>query len=183
MKKASIAALCFALSMLLASCGTTPVSESSAPTNANSVIKWFDCLDGDVWEDIKEYHLDEFPGVTFRCNQYQVEAVTDGETIPLFYGMPVCSIYFYDLTGDGNPELCSTIGFGSGIVDARIIVYDYAGGASYELSDRGNFNYTLYMKEDSLVVEKHGEYDTQYALVESGKLVFLNDTIQIKTEE
>ena len=67
--------------------------------------------------------------------------------------MPIWSVYFYDLTGDGNPELCSTISFGSGIIDDRIIIYDYAGGASYELSDRGNFDYVLNMQEDSLIVE------------------------------
>lgn len=93
---------------------------------------------------------------------------------------PIWSVYFYDLTGDGNPELCSTISFGSGIIDDRIIIYDYAGGASYELSDRGNFDYVLNMQEDSLIVEKRAYMQDE--LIESGELVFLNDTIQIKTE-
>lgn len=93
----------------------------------------------------------------------------------------VWSVYFYDLTGDGNPELCSTLSYGSGIVDYRIIIYDYAGCASYELSDRGNFDYIHNMQEDSLVVEKHAYIHGE--LIESGELVFVNDTIQIKTEE
>lgn len=84
------------------------------------------------------------------------------------------------MTGDGKPELCSTLSFGSGTIDNRIIIYDYAGGVSYELSDRGNFDYVLNMQEDSLVVEKR--VSMQDELVESGELVFLNDTIQIKTE-
>ena len=84
------------------------------------------------------------------------------------------------MTGDGNPEICSTISFGSGIIDNRILIYDYAGGASYELSDRGNFDYVFNMQKDSLVVEKR--VYMQDELVESGKLVFLDDTIQIKTE-
>ena len=94
--------------------------------------------------------------------------------------MPIWSVYFYDLTGDGKPELCSTLSFGSGIVDDRIIIYDYAGGVSYELSDRGNFDYALNMQEDSLIVEKR--VYMQDELVKSGELIFLNDTIQIKTE-
>ena len=109
-----------------------------------------------------------------------LEAVADGTTVPLYDGMPIWSVYFYDLTGDGNPELCSTISFGSGIIDDRIIIYDYAGGASYELSDRGNFDYVLNMQEDSLIVEKRAYMQDE--LIESGELVFLNGTIQIKTE-
>ena len=66
------------------------------------------------------------------------------------------------------------------MIDNRIIIYDYAGGASYELSDRGNFDYILNMREDSLVVEKR--VYMQDEMVESGELVFRDDTIQIITE-
>ncbi len=183
MKKTIATALCFAFLLPLTSCGEALVSESSEPSDSNSVIKWFDCLNGDemVWDGVREYNLDEFPEVTFRWYSEQLEAVTDGEIVPLYTGMPIWSVYFYDLTGDGNPELCSTLSFGSGIVDNRIIIYDYAAGASYELSDRGNFDYVLSMQEDSLVVEKR--VYMQDELVGSGELVFLNDTIQIKTEK
>ena len=133
-----------------------------------------------VWDGVKEYNLEEFSGVTFRWKPEQLEAVTDKGIVPLYNGMPIWSVYFYDLTGDGKPELCSTLSFGSGIVDDRIIIYDYAGGVSYELSDRGNFDYALNMQEDSLIVEKR--VYMQDELVESGELIFLNDTIQIKTE-
>ena len=69
---------------------------------------------------------------------------------------------------------------GSGMVDDRIIVYDYACGLSYELSDRCKFDYVLTMQGDSLIVEKRGYMQDE--LVESGELVFLDDTIQIKRE-
>ena len=164
MKKAVSIMLFFALFLLLAGCKEVPVSESSEPLNSNNVIKWFDCLNGDE----------------IRWHPERLEAVADGTTVPLYDGMPIWSVYFYDLTGDGNPELCSTISFGSGIIDDRIIIYDYAGGASYELSDRGNFDYVLNMQEDSLIVEKRAYMQDE--LIESGELVFLNDTIQIKTE-
>lgn len=174
--------LCFVLSILLTSCGKAPASQSSEPSESNRVIKWFDCLNGDemVWDGVREYKLDEFSGVTFRWHSEILEAVTDKEIIPLYNGMPIWSVYFCDLTGDGKPELCSTLSFGSGIVDNRIIIYDYASGASYELSDRLNFDYVLNMQGDSLLVEKR--VYMQDELVESGELVFLNDTIQIKTE-
>ncbi len=182
MEKVIAIIICFALSMLLTGCEKTPVSESGEPSNSNSVIKWFDCLNGDEMssDGIREYNLDEFSGVTFRWHYVELEAVTDEEIVTLYTGMPIWSVYFYDLTGDGNPEICSTISYGSGMIDNRIIIYDYTSGISYELSDRGNFDYVLNMQGDSLVVEKR--VYMQDELVESGELVFLDDTIQIKTE-
>ena len=182
MKKIIVIALCFLFSMSLASCGKTPALESGESEKSNSVIKWFDCLNGDemVWDGVKAYNLDEFSGITFRWHSDQMEAVTEKEVVPLYNGMPIWSVYFYDLTGDGNPELCSSLSIGSGIIDNRIIIYDYAGGVSYELSDRGNFDYVLNMRDDSLIVEKRAYMHDE--LVESGELVFLNDTIQIKAE-
>ena len=155
MKKAVSIMLFFALFLLLAGCEEVPVSESSEPLNSNNVIKWFDCLNGDemAWDGVKEYDLDEFSGVTFRWHPERLEAVADGTTIPLYDGMPIWSVYFYDLTGDGNPELCSTISFGSGIIDDRIIIYDYAGGASYDLSDRGILTMFLICKRILLLLK------------------------------
>lgn len=182
MKKIILPTLFFLFSILSISCGEISISESNGLSDSDHVIKWFDCLNGDemVWDDVKEYRLEEFPGVTFRWRPEQMEAVTDKEVVPLYEGMPIWSVYFCDLTGDGIPELCSTLSFGSGMIDNRIIIYDYAGGASYELSDRGNFDYILNMREDSLVVEKRVYMRDE--MVESGELVFRDDTIQIITE-
>ena len=177
MKKLVIFMICFVLSASLTGC-KKPVSGNESGSS-NDVIRWFDYLNGDelVFDDVKEYRFDEFPGVTFQWNYGSLEAVTEEETITLYTGMPIWSVYFYDLTGDGNPELCSTLSMGSGVIDNRIIIYDYAGGASYELSDRGNFDYVLNMQGDSLVVEKRPDGEDE--LIGSGELVFLNDTIQI----
>lgn len=182
MKKIVATMLCFVLFLPLTSCGKAPASERNEPSKPDGVIKWFDCLHGDemVWDGVRTYEADAFSGVTFRCHSEKLEAVTDKGIVSLYDGMPIWSVYFYDLTGDGNPELCSTLSFGSGIVDNRIMIYDYADGASYELSDRLNFDYVLNMQGDSLFVEKR--VSMQDELVESGELVFLNDTIQIKTD-
>ena len=182
MKKIILPTLFFLFSILSISCGEISISESNGLSDSDHVVKWFDCLNGDemVWDDVKEYKLEEFPGVTFRWRPERMEAVTDKEVVPLYEGMPIWSVYFCDLTGDGIPELCSTLSFGSGMIDNRIIIYDYAGGASYELSDRGNFDYILNMREDSLVVEKR--VNMRDEMVESGELVLRDDTIQIITE-
>ena len=166
----------------LAGCGEASVSESNESANSNRVIKWFDFLNGDemVSDDIKEYNLEEFSEVTFRWSYTALEAVTDEETVSLYTGMPIWSVYFYDLTGDGHSDICSTISCGSGMIDNRIISYDYIEGAGYVLSDRGNFDYVLNMQEDSLVAEKRAY--NQDEIIESGKLIFLDDKIQIKTE-
>ena len=46
-------------------------------------------------------------------------AVTGNEITSLYTGMPIWNVYFCDLTGDGLPELCSSISGGSGMIDNR----------------------------------------------------------------
>ena len=118
------------------------VGDPSNIMSKSSAAKWFDCLHGDemVWDGRREIDLDEFPDVTFHWSSEKLEAVTEKETITLYTGMPIWSVYFCDLNGDGKPEVCSSISFGSGIIDNRIIVADYANKAVYELSDRGHYD-------------------------------------------
>ena len=120
------------------------------------VVKWLDYYRSDSmpWDGSQEIELDAFPGVTFRWTPERVEAVMGEEILPLYTGMPVWNVYFTDLTGDGLPELCSTLSFGSGIVDDRVIIYDYANGASYSLEDRMAYDYSLSLEENQLVVTK-----------------------------
>jgi hypothetical protein len=149
----------------------------------STATKWFDNLHGNemTWDGVREINIDAFPGVTFRWHAEKLEAVADKETVTLYAGMPIWNVYFCDLTGDGKPELCSTISIGSGIIDNRIIVYDYAGGVSYELSDRMNYDYVLNMKNGKLIAEKRKSM--QEELVSSGKLAFKDGTIQIQPDE
>ncbi len=148
-------------------------------TQKLEVTKWFDCLNGDemIWDGVWEINLDEYPGITFRWSHEKLEAVTDKEIVPLYTGMPIWSVYFCDFNNDGKPELCSTLSFGSGIIDNRIIIYDYAKGASYNLSDRGQYDYTLNMQNGKLMVEKR-RYN-QDELLGSGELVYQDNTYQV----
>ncbi len=149
----------------------------------NSVIEWFDYLetpDEMKWDGSLEISLTEFPDVTFRWTSGEMLAVKGSKSTSLYTGMPIWNAYFCDLTGDGLPELCSTISWGSGMIDNRVTIYDYANGVSYELSDRGCFDFTLRFNEADgyLYVDKR-KYNTD-ELVETGRLVFKNNTIQIE---
>ena len=160
---------------------TNPVTENNGTDR--TVTEWFDYLeppDEMVWDGRLEINLPEFPGVTFRWYPEKMEAVTEEGIVPLFHGMPIWNTYFCDLTGDRIPDLCSTYTFGSGIIDSRIIIYDYANGASYELSDRGYFDFTLRFNEaDGYLYVDKTKYNTD-ELVETGRLVFKNNSIQIE---
>ena len=145
----AVAAVCFL---------TNPKTEQSLPSGGDNVSdmgpaqaeKWFDYLENPEemnWDGRLEIALPEYPGVTFRCYPEKMEAVTENEIIPLYTGMPIWNTYFCDLTGDGLPDLCSTVTFGSGIIDSRIIVCDYANGESYTLEDRGKYDYSLRLDE------------------------------------
>ena len=150
---------------------------------AAAVTKWFDYLetpDEMKWDGSLEISLTEFPDVTFRWTYGEMLAVKGSKSTSLYTGMPIWNAYFCDLTGDGLPELCSSISWGSGMIDNRVIIYDYANGVSYELSDRGYFDFTLRQdhQDGRLYVDKT-KYHTD-ELVETGRLVFKNHCIQIE---
>ena len=154
-------------------------------TEASTVTKWFDYLTAPEemhWDGRLEINLPEFPDVTFRWYPEKMEAVTEDEIIPLYTGMPIWNTYFCDLNGDGFPELCSTYTYGSGMIDSRIIIYDYANGVSYELSDRGYHDFNLWMNESVglLYVDKRVYPNDE--LVSSGRLVFKDDCFQIAAD-
>ena len=153
----------------------------------NSVIKWFDYTENpSAMDDESTINLPIYPDVTFSYNQAQIIASKPFDTSELtdhtilITGMPIWNAYFADLTGDDYPEICATYTFGSGIIDSRIIIYDYANGASYELSDRGYFDFTLRFNEaDGYLYVDKKKYNTD-ELVETGRLVFKNNCIQIE---
>ena len=153
----------------------------------NSVIKWFDYTENpSAMDDESTINLPIYPDVTFSYNQAQIIASKPFDTSELtdhtilITGMPIWNAYFADLTGDDYPEICATYTFGFGIIDSRIIIYDYAKGSSYELSDRGYFDFTLRLNEaDGYLYVDKTKYNTD-ELVETGRLVFKNNCIQIE---
>ena len=149
----------------------------SIPATAMPVVQWFDYyndFEGFSWVGTKEITVAAFPGVTFRWTAGSVEAVENGKTRTLFAGMPVWSVYFTDLTGDGKSELVATVSFGSGIVDEHIVVYDYANRQSYTLWSRGAFDYHLYMADGQLLVGKTqcNSFSSDTSILDTGMLTW-----------
>lgn len=181
-----IIALAVVTCAVVAVCFLTDPLPSDDPSDKQEsrAVKWFDYLEAPeemTWDGYLETDRPEFPDVTFRWCSGKMEAVTETGIVELYSGMPIWSVYFYDLTDDGLPELCSTLSFGSGIIDERIIIYDYANGASYELADRGYYDYTLRLDNEDgcLYVDKKvyrsGEYVSSGRLSFSGKYLHIED--------
>lgn len=173
----------------------TPAKEAlhffyGGDSDVPAVTRWFDYT-----VPFTEVNLDQeltiqvpqFPGVTFRCTSGQITAVSEAEwrLYPLISGMPIWNAYFCDFTGDGLPELCATFSWGSGIADIRVVVYDYANGASYMLQDRGRYDYCLRYEESDgfLYVDKRNYMDRQKymeaAVVSSYRLAYMDGSIQL----
>lgn len=170
---------------------TNPKTEQIPPSGGDNVSdmgpaqveKWFDYLEKPEitnWDGRLEIDLPEYPGVTFRCYPEKMEAVTENEITPLYTGMPIWNTYFCDLTGDGLPDLCSTVTFGSGIIDSRIIVCDYANGESYTLEDRGKYDYSLRLdgSDGSLCVVQRAHDSGDIAAV--GELFFSDSGLHLQ---
>ena len=140
------------------------------------VLQWLDYFySSDMpWNNQKEITLDAYPGVTFRWAAGSVEAIENGRTRTLFTGMPVWNVFFADVTGDGKPELCASVSYGSGIVDEHIIVYDYANRQAYTLWSRGEFDYHLSAVDGKLQVNKRPYNNSTAPLLDTGTLEMHN---------
>ena len=151
-------------------CRATVPEASSIPVG--EVMQWLDYYIEMPREETKEIAVDAFPNVMFRWTYGSVEAVEDGATRTLFSGMPVWNVFFTDLTGDGKPELCATVSFGSGMIDDHIVVYDYENRQSYTLWERGAYDYHLYTENGALLVGKTlcNSYSSDTSILDTGTL-------------
>ncbi|MDE7297242.1 MAG: M56 family metallopeptidase, partial [Lachnospiraceae bacterium] len=155
------AAAAIAVCIVMAVCFLTNPKQGTGMDDSrkgeDSVRCWFDEYENpqkDFWSGSWEITLAEFPGVTFRASWGKVEAVTESGVTELFGGMPIWNVYFADLGGDGLPELCATVSYGSGIIDEHIIVYDYAKQEEYTLWERGVYDYVLRPENEKLTVRR-----------------------------
>lgn len=115
-------------------------------------VMLFDYSDsGMKWDDTVEFEMDEFPELRFTWNSAGVAVIENGKERVLFSGMPVWSVYFCDLNGDGKREIISGISVGSGIIDERIMVSDIANNKLYTLSGRFSYDFAPLINEDGVM--------------------------------
>lgn len=139
------------------------LSSSCYEPNMRKTTKWFDSLNenSDIRDDdILEYDYDGFYGVTFRRSKGLLEAVTASETLTLCSGISVDNVFFYDFTGDGRAEICSTVrdGSGDGIIGTHIEIYDLSNETRQILSSDSNYDLSLYMWEGGFGTKGLGTY-------------------------
>ena len=159
----------------------TPIAEADIKT---AVTKWVDYTQSPSemdWEGELTTQVPQFQGITFRYTpeQIAVQNLEDSEPVTLITGMPIWNAYFCDLTGDELPEICATLSWSSGMIDSRVIIYDYANGASYLLEDRGNHDYSLrYNDADGFLYVDKRSYGED-VLESCGRLVYMDGCIQV----
>ena len=94
--------------------------------------------------------LEAFPDASLASDAMNIYMVEDDKKHWILSGMPVRNVYLSDLTGDGKPEFCASVYWGSGMIDSHIVVYDYVEKQEYTLWDRGVFDYRLEMENHTL---------------------------------
>ena len=62
--------------------------------------------------------------------------------------------YYYDVTGDGKPDLVDSVTHGSGIVSTGIFVYDIENKQGYQLQERGDYDYWVDSVKDGVLYIK-----------------------------
>ena len=174
-----MAAAVVVVAVTCAALATNRVSQPAGEKDTPPVEVWVDYFSNPSdlpWDEYRDLQLPEFPEKTFRWNPGLVEVVETHYDLvthgTLYSGMPVWNVFLCDLNGDGKREFCSTVSFGSGLVDSHVEVYDYANQHRYLLWDRGIYDYTLSLEDGQLMVTK-SEYIGED--IASGRLILTED--------
>jgi hypothetical protein len=108
-----------------------------------------------IWDWYSTYDLDDVLVLDVLPEE---EVTVEGVSV-FVNGKPhsgaVQNLYTADFTGDGYPELCLTVLVGSGLWDWRIYIYDFRIDENvFELSDRGDYDYQLFLRNGILCVKQ-----------------------------
>lgn len=134
---------------LISGCGKEKESYKYPEAEPGKPQMLFDYSDSGMrWDDTIEFEMEEFPELKFTWSSANLTLNENGRESVLFSGMPIWSVFFCDLNGDGKREIISGISVGSGIIDDRIIVYDPENGKLYMLEDRFNYDFTPLINEN-----------------------------------
>ncbi len=171
---------------------TNPVKSPNAPqvnSKNTGVITWFDTFSAEMSTTKNGltstadggFKIQDFPDTIFYHDLEHIWTSQDDKT--LVGGWPIVNAYFCDLTGDGLSEICATVSIGSGIIDSRIVVYDYAHGVWYELEAREKYDYFLrYNSEYNCLYAEQKEYSNQKQMA-YGPLILENNQLKIAYDQ
>ena len=89
-------------------------------------------------------------------------------------------VYESDVNQDGNPELCVTVTYGSGIVSSAIVVYDVKNDKGYILDERMTCDYEILGADKELVAVCRTPYGKDAKIygvlaIEGDTLVFVEN--------
>ena len=146
------------------------------PKTSYKTSKWIDFeVSMDLmWYTIVGLHLPEYPDVTFWCTAGNVAAEDSAGKSEMILGMPILNVYLADLTGDNLPEFCATVKIGSGVIDTRVVVYDYVAKKSYNLEDRFYYDYSLFLENGNLMVSQSKYPLLENEVIATGQLAILD---------
>lgn len=101
------------------------------------------------------FTVSELNNAIVKIDNENYSVYLDGELLAKFFC--ITDIYLCDITGDGIPEMCFNIAFGSGLIDLRISAIDCSTGKEIlSLSDRGKHDYTFAEENGSLIIVERG---------------------------
>ena len=92
-----------------------------------------------------------------------------------------CPPLLYDVTVDGNADLCASVTTGSGIISTLVVVYDVQNQRGYMLNDRMKFDYHIQGIEDGQLVVKRTMWGDQEKET-TGTIRLENDVIAFQPE-
>lgn len=126
---------------------------------APEAVTWFD-EKTDPYA-VADLTIPTLEGIILRCTGEEIIIQDGGAERVLITGMPVLKAYLCDLNFDGIPELCAQTCFGSGMIDERVYIYDFAKVQLTEYSDRGTHDYSLTINEHGCIYLVEKEYATE----------------------
>lgn len=148
---AAVVLFCCVVVAIIISASSAEESGRESP-DAGKAQLWFD-TESEKTDKEHQLQLPQIPGKVFKRNANQIMvAKNDGENEVLVEGVQLRNGYYYDLSGDGVPEICATVTMGTGIVDSRVWVYDPVAARDYMLEDRLRFDYSLSLEDGVLTV-------------------------------
>lgn len=164
--------------------GMKTKSETSSPEPfhwSTCYGKFFDKAGNEIKnnDEQQKVTLEEFPGVTFWADVFNLSYKVGEESNFIFSGMPITDIYFYDVNGDGYREVCASGCWGSGIIDESIIIFDYTTKKRYSLRDRMKTDFSFEMKNGELMVKIRIGYSENYDL---GSIKITEDKMEVSCD-